>query len=295
MRQAEDKVFIEGILSEIDLKEVTYNKNGADVNALAGMVKVRVDDKDGTLEIPVHVFANEKTKAGGNNPGFESIKRVMNEFTSIAAAGEDVADRVRISGASITMNEYFDQNENLISYPRIRGSFINKVKKDELNPKAEFDTEIVIGNIIPEVDKDGVETGNLKIMGIIPQFGGKVDVVPFIAKNPNAVTFINSSWKEGDTVKIHGKVNFTSKTESVFEEVAFGDPIEKKRTINISELVGTAGTYPLEGDLAFDAGEIRAALAQRQADLEANKAKSMARTKQASAPAQSGFGDGLGF
>ena len=35
MRQAENKVFIEGILSEIDIVERTYTKDGVQNNALA--------------------------------------------------------------------------------------------------------------------------------------------------------------------------------------------------------------------------------------------------------------------
>lgn len=301
MRQAENKVFIEGILSEIDIVERTYTKDDVQNNALAGQIKVRVEQKingvDKILEIPVHVFVNEMTKKGTKNPAYESIDTVRREFISIASgAGVEGADRIRISGASIQMNEYWADENRLSSYPRINASFVQRVKRDEFTPKAQFSTELVVSKMINEVDKDGVETGRLKVEGILPQYGGRVDVVPFIAENPNVVDAISQYWQPKDTVKVSGKLNFSSTVEIYTEEQGFGEPIEKKRTINVSELVITGGSQtPLEGDFAFNEEEIKNALAERKARLENRKAKELARSSSRTAPAQSGFASDIGF
>lgn len=301
MRQAENKVFIEGILSEIDIVERTYTKDGVQNNALAGQIKVRVEQKingiDKILEIPVHVFVNEMTKKGTKNPAYESIDTVRREFISIASgAGVEGADRIRISGASIQMNEYWADENRLSSYPRINASFVQRVKRDEFTPKAQFSTELVVSKMINEVDKDGVETGRLKIEGILPQYGGRVDVVPFIAENPNVVDAISQYWQPKDTVKVSGKLNFSSTVEIYTEEQGFGEPIEKKRTINVSELVITGGSQtPLEGDFAFNEEEIKNALAERKTRLENRRAKELARSSSRTAPAQSGFASDIGF
>lgn len=301
MRQAENKVFIEGILSEIDIVERTYTKDGVQNNALAGQIKVRVEQKingvDKILEIPVHVFVNEMTKKGTKNPAYESIDTVRREFISIASgAGVEGADRIRISGASIQMNEYWADENRLSSYPRINASFVQRVKRDEFTPKAQFSTELVVSKMINEVDKDGVETGRLKVEGILPQYGGRVDVVPFIAENPNVVDAISQYWQPKDTVKVSGKLNFSSTVEIYTEEQGFGEPIEKKRTINVSELVITGGSQtPLEGDFAFNEEEIKNALAERKSRLESRKAKELARSSSRTAPAQSGFASDIGF
>lgn len=301
MRQAENKVFIEGILSEIDIVERTYTKDGVQNNALAGQIKVRVEQKingvDKILEIPVHVFVNEMTKKGTKNPAYESIDTVRREFISIASgAGVEGADRIRISGASIQMNEYWADENRLSSYPRINASFVQRVKRDEFTPKAQFSTELVVSKMINEVDKDGVETGRLKVEGILPQYGGRVDVVPFIAENPNVVDAITQYWQLKDTVKVSGKLNFSSTVEIYTEEQGFGEPIEKKRTINVSELVITGGSQtPLEGEFAFNEEEIKNALAERKTRLENRKAKELARSSSRTAPAQSGFASDIGF
>ena len=301
MRQAENKVFIEGILSEIDIVERTYTKDGVQNNALAGQIKVRVEQKingvDKILEIPVHVFVNEMTKKGTKNPAYESIDTVRREFISIASgAGVEGADRIRISGASIQMNEYWADENRLSSYPRINASFVQRVKRDEFTPKAQFSTELVVSKMVNEVDKDGVETGRLKVEGILPQYGGRVDVVPFIAENPNVVDAISQYWQPKDTVKVSGKLNFSSTVEIYTEEQGFGEPIEKKRTINVSELVITGGSQtPLEGDFAFNEEEIKNALAERKVRLENRKAKELARSSSRTAPTQSGFASDIGF
>ena len=135
-----------------------------------------------------------------------------------------------------------------------------------------------------------------KIRGILPQYGGKVDVVDFYATSPNVISAVSSYWSEKDTVKINGKLNFTSKVEEKMVEVDFGEPRMERRTVSVSELIITGGTQtPLDGDFAFDEDEINEALKERQANLAAKKEKAKEKdgTKKA-APAKKGFSD-LGF
>ena len=301
LKQAENSVKIEGILSEIDLKTGTTNKNGKTIEYIGGSIKVRVtqmiNGQEVDLEIPVYMFSNKLTNAGGPNPAYESINRVMTEYTSIAAGGIDAADRVRITNGNIRMNEYYNQNGSLNSYPRINASFVTKVTDlTKFNPEASFSAVFVIAAMGPETDKDGVALENrFKIRGILPQYGGKVDVVDFYATNPNVIDAVSSYWSEKDTVKINGKLNFTSTVEEKMVEVDFGEPRMERRTVSVSELIITGGTQtPLDGEFAYDEDEIATALQERQAYLATLKEK--AKSKDAApkaAPAKKGFD--LGF
>lgn len=303
LKQAENSVKIEGILSEIDLKTGTTNKNGKTIEYIGGSIKVRVNQilngQEVELDIPVYMFSNKLKNDGGPNPAYASIERVMNEYVSIAAGGIDAADRVRITNANIRMNEYYGQTGNLNSYPRINASFVTKVTDlSKYNPEASFSIVFMIAAMGYETDKDGVQIENrFKIRGILPQYGGKVDVVDFYATSPNVIDAVSSYWSEKDTVKINGKLNFTSAVEERMVEVDFGEPRMERRTISVSELIITGGTQtPLEGDFAFDEDEINAALKERQANLAAlkEKAKSKESGAKAAAPAKKGFSD-LGF
>lgn len=300
LRQAINNVKVEGVLSEIDIKPSTFKKNGKDMEAISGTIIVKVNQKinneEKELAIPIHMFAAKLTNKMQPNPAYASIERVANEYTSIAAAGDEAkADRVRITSGSIRMNEYYAQDGRLISFPRVVASFVQKIRKEDCNPEASFVAEFVVADKADEMDRNGEPTGRLQIKSVLPQYGGKVDVIPMFAESDNVINAISSYWNIGDTVKATGKLDFSSKTETIVEEQDFGEPIEKIRTINKSDLIITGGSQtPLEGDFAFQKADIDEALAERKARLEGQKDKDMSRTSAKSAPAQGGF-DNLGF
>lgn len=286
MREAKNEVKIEGILSEIDIKVGSFVKNGSTVENISGSIKVRVDSPEGQLEIPVHLYSNKLTNKGTPNPAYTSIEKVMNEFVSIAATDEAHADRVRLTG-KIKMNEYPGQDGRITSYPRITTSFINRIRKEEMKPKATFSIEFMIGQMGYELDKDGVETSTYAIKGIVPQWGDSVDVVNFHVSNENVRSAIASFWQKDDCVQAEGRLNFSSVTETKIVQPDFGEPREETRTINLSELLITGGcSTPLDGDMAWSMDEITTALAERKARLDASIEKGKAKATQRKAPAQ---------
>ena len=296
LESKENSVKIEGILSEIDLEAGSYMKDNKTIEKIGGSIKVRVNQMlngvETELDIPVYMFANKLTNKGTPNPAYASIERVMNEYKSIAAVGIDAADRVRITGANIRMNEYYGQGDKLNSYPRINASFVTKITDmSKFAPEATFSAIFAIGNMGYETDKDGVQIPDrFKIRGIMPQYGGSVDVIDFFATSPNVIDAVSSYWEQGDTVKINGKLNFSSKTEETVVQVDFGEPRVERKTVSVSELIITGGSQtPLEGDFAFDMDEIQSALEARQARLAEQKAKQKAKEKGApkSAPKKS--------
>lgn len=304
LRQAENRVKVEGILAEIDIKPSQFNKNGQMVDSIGGHIIVKVTQKisgeEKELAIPVHMFAAKLTNKGTPNPAYESIKKVADEYVSIAASetGEEGADRIRITNGNIRMNEYYSQDGRLISFPRVNASFINRIGKNECKPEATFTAEFVVANKAEEVDKNGEPTGRYRIDAVLPQYGGRVDVIPMFAQSAGVIDAVSTYWEVGDTVKANGRLDFSATTETTIEEVDFGEPIEKTRTINRSDLIITGGSQePLEGDFAFDNADIQNALADRKARLEAQKDKDMSRAASRQAPAQTsknGFTD-LGF
>ena len=302
LKQAENRVKVEGILSEIDLASKPFMKNGKEVEAMGGSITVKViqkiSGKEKELMIPVYMFAAKLTNAGKPNPAYDSIKTVKETFNSIASTGdEDKADRVRITGATIRMNEYYAADGHLISFPRVHASFVTKVPKAECKPEATFALQFAVANAADE-EKNGEPTGRYKITALLPQYGGKVDVVPLFAESEGVISAVSTYWGVGDTVKANGRLDFSSTTEVTYEEVDFGEPIERVRTINRSDLIITGGSQePFEGEFAFAKADLDEALAERKARLEAQKDKDMSRTASKQTPPQkssSGFMD-LGF
>lgn len=301
LQTKENTVKIEGILSEINLKYGSFKKNGADVKSVGGSIKIRVEQEINkvmtTLEVPVYMFASQYTNNGNPNPAYESIERVMNEYVSIAASDIDHADCVRITKGEISMNEYYGQNGKLNSYPRVRASFVTKVKREELRPTASFSVVFMIGNQGFKTDAEGVETDRYEITGFVPQYGEKIDVVPFVVLNKGVIDAVSNYWNQGDTVKASGKLNFSSYSEATTVETDFGEPEEQIRTVVVSDLVITGGSQtPLEGDFALNEDDVKAALARRKEQLNAQKDRNANRGTSGKAPAASGSKFGaLGF
>lgn len=277
MRISENQVKIEGILSEVGLETATFNRKGQTTECIRGTVKIRVEqDINGTMttmEVPVSAFASRYTNAGAENPAYNSLKDVMENYKSIAACGNiDDADRVRITNGSLQENVFYAKNGDLVNTSRISASFINKIAKNECKPEATFTATIVVGNKSDELDRDGTPTNRLNVNGVIIQYGERADLIKFIVAKPDAKNHIEQYWNDGDTVRVQGKVNFSSKTEYIEEEVGFGEPIKTAKTTSVHELLiesGSAGC--LEGDAAYDIKDIQSALAARKVRIEETK------------------------
>ena len=298
LRQALNNITVNGIYAENDLKYITYEKDGKTQESIGGKIVVKVvqpiNGVEKELMIPIHVFTNKYTKKGTPNSVYAQWETAMNDYVSIAASDEEHADRISVTG-KLQMNEYYPTPDRLSSFPRVNGSFINKMRKGD-KPIAYGEIEFCVADKCEEIVNDE-PTGRILIKGIVPQYGGKVDVVTFIAspESPKVVDVVNNYWEEGSTVKAGIKLNFSSDTKEIIEEPDFGEPIVKTRTINVSELIISGGQQdPYEEDMAFSRDDIQAGLAERKARLEAQKAKDASKAKTKSAPAPTGKID-LGF
>ena len=302
LRQAENRCRIEGILSEINLKYNSFMKNGVPTDAIGGDIKVLVkqtiNGEDVSLEIPVYMFATKFTNAGNPNPAYESIQKVMTEFTSIASgAGEAGADKVRITNANIRMNEYYNQQGQLVSFPRVNASFVAKATGD-FRPEASWSLEFAVSSIDFVTDADGVEVEpkKLRIKAIVPQYGGKVDTMEFYATNPKVIDAIMTYWENQKTYSAKGRLNFTSTTREIVEEMDFGEPEVRLQTVSVSELIVTKGTQsPMEDDMEFKPAELAAALKEHKAYLETLKDKPKNKPHSTPAPTTSNQDFDLGF
>lgn len=301
LRQAKNTVRIEGLLSEINLKYGSYVKNGVTVDTIGGDIKVlvhqEINGEPNDLIIPVYMFSPKLTNAGKPNPAYASIEAVMKEYVSIAAAGEAGADKIRITSGSIRMNEYYNQQGQLVSFPRVNTSFVQKAT-GEFRPEASWSLEFAVSSLDYVTDEDGVEVEpkKLRIKVIVPQYGGKVDTMELFATNPRVIDAITSYWESGKSYTAKGRLNFTSTTQEVIEECDFGEPDVRIRTVSISELIVTKGTQaPLEDDMAFAPAELSAALKEHKAYLETLKDKTSQKPKATPAPTSSNQAFDLGF
>lgn len=288
--QAKNVVSIEGIVSEIKLREGTAPSTKKDY--IGGEVILEVEQEIGgvmtTSLIPVSVFANKLKNDGQPNPGYKGLKEVETTYNSIASAGRDNADKVRVQSGEITENAFYNQNKELISTARVRNTFFKRVASD-FDPHANFIVKIVIIGMKDETDKEGIESGRLIVRGAIVQYGGKVDVVDFVVEDKQAVEYIRSKYNKNETVQVSGKIRYIQDVVIKSIEQGFGDPIEEKITKIKRELVITSGSaQALDEDESYDIAEIATALKERTERLEKDAEKAT-KSAASSVPANNGF------
>lgn len=295
-------VRVEGLLSEMDLTVKQITKDPANpYTAITGSFIVRADvDINGEIQsnfIKIRVFAKEFTKANKPNPSFSQFKELIDKGVSIAVGGEAGATAVRVSGARLSSNDYYDKKGTLHNTVDISASFVDIVSRDIMKPTATFSTVFMVGHKGYIVDNDGIETDVYKVTGMMPRWDGSVDVVDFVATNPNAIDAISSYWSEGDTVKAEGRIVSTMEEVTTggadTAEAFFGEaPATRTYTrINRSFVITRGTPNPLEGEFAIDYDDMKEALAKRKAAIEALKDKA---APAPAAPTKPKFAD-LGF
>lgn len=220
--------------------------------------------KEETSDVQVGMFATEYTSTGKPNPAWKSIMDLKHMNTA-QNVGIDAAAHVRMTGATLSENNFVSRTGQLINGWQIRGSFINEAK---LSDVASFVTDIFIMNMHDEVDRENDTTGRLVIKGGIVQYGGKLDVVDFIVEAPDTVEYISRNWKVGDTVTVKGRIRVTSQEEEV-QSSGWGEDVPDTTTRFVRELIITTGDDEgKEEEFAYDPAEIKKAANDRKAMIE---------------------------
>lgn len=281
LRQANTRADVVGVVAEKKLEIV--NEDGK--NKIKGYVTVKTSDVN---FVRFNVNVNEKTKTGKDNKTYAGIQTVMNEYKSIAEAGED-ATKVRVSG---NINPFTNQNgEKSIMY---NGNFFNRVKnEDDFEPKSEFSVEMYISGINPEFDAEGCTTGRVIVEGWLPTYNG-IEPLELVAEQQIGQA-IESSFEVNQTVEFYGEI-INNRVETITEiPVKIGKP-RKKITTNIkNELLITGASEPYEKgitqELPYETDVIRAAIQERANKIKEAKAK----TNNTSKPSGAAHGRSLGF
>lgn len=267
LRQAENFVLIEGTLVENRLEETKVN--GKD--AISGELDIEVKENE---VHPVSFFSYKFKDDGTENKNFKSLSTVMNEYKSIASHGREEADKVRVTGGNIRLNEYYGQDGALRSFPQIQSNFVNRVKADEeFNPRAEFDVEVFIKSVTDEFKNDE-ETGRAIVDAYIVLYEGKVIPFKFVVDEDGA-DFVKDNYEPGTTAQIYGDIINFKEVKRTEKPTAFGKPQEKITTVTIREYLITGGSEPYDEDNAnaYDTEVIKKALVERELWLEQLKNK----------------------
>lgn len=292
LRQAIARIIAEGIVSEKNLEVKTEDNK----TKITGSLTVKTSDVN---FVKYNVNINEKTNAGNDNKAYAGMLTVMNEYKSIAEVGEAEADRVRVTG-DLNIYHSVQSNSDIVTY---RSNFFNRLQaNDELNPRAEFDVEVFISSIVPEMDTNGDETGRIVVNGWVPTYNGIEPVKLFADAEVGAA--IEATFEPGQTVRFSGEVINNRITVVKEIPVVIGKPRQEVKTTFKNELLITGASAAYEEDdedpakqpYAMDA--VKLAIQVRNEKIEADKAKAQSGNNRAnnnSRPSGAAHGRTLGF
>jgi len=196
-------VKVSGVLSEKHFEHKDNAKTGKPM--IEGTCTVKVDDIN---FIPFRSSQPSTTAAGTANQIYAGLKTVEETFKPISEVGEADADKLTVSG---DLNMYTHNGKDLIGF---KGTFYNRPKSlDSFKPEATFEVETYIRSIASEVDKDGIESGNVLVRGWVPQYDGSVQPITLIAPQEDDIaSAIQQVYKAGDTARFFGTI-INSKAE----------------------------------------------------------------------------------
>lgn len=281
LREADNKVVIEGVLKENNLEKA---KDEQGKSIIKGDIVVQIAENE---EVTVKFYTNEITKTGKENPSYKSLSTVVENYTSVAdclKASEPVtnATKVLVKGAKLRINDYYNEKKkDLSSYVEIGGSFVSTAKEEVYAPRAEFEMECFIANMKPEINKEDEETGRLIVNVIVPVYGGKV--VPFtLLAEGDIADFLNVNYEKNKTAFLMGDVKNTVTINKVEKGGGFGKKKVDTFVNSKQELIITGGGVngdpsmyednPELAEKAFAIEDIKKAMAEREIMLETKKA-----------------------
>jgi len=264
IRQADNKVKVEGILRELNLKEENDIINGEVIIST-----------DSVSEHSVSVYIAKLTKDNKENRAYKGMKTVMDEYVSIADLVKDgktmeeavaMATKVRIGNGQLSRNEFYF-NDELISRPRVSSNFFNRIDDAAtFEPKAEFEIECYFEKIRKEM-KDSEETGRLLIDVIVPMYGGSVVPMELIAADEVA-EYLESHYEAKRTGHVWGDiVNIAERT--ITKKSGFGKDKEDVKVNYTRELLITGGgeeQYDEDSEKAYSTEQIKAAWKVRETE-----------------------------
>lgn len=293
LRQADAKVTVAGIVSDKKLEMKTENG----VRTIEGTITIKTSD---TNFVQMRVRCADKKKDGTENKTFTGVMTVMNEYKSIADNGADEADRVRTSG-QINLFRNNNNGNEIVSYT---SNFFNRIKPNQdYEPKAEFEVEMYIKTLVPEINKDGEETGRYKIVGWIPTFNGIEPLELFVPEELADV--VSNTYEPKQTARFYGEIVQNVTYETIERPMAFGVKKETKANF-INELVVTGGSPAYnaeteeevvkgENQIPYNPDTIQAAIEERDRRIKEEQNKPKTNTVNNAKPSGASRGRTLGW
>lgn len=241
-----------------------------------GTLDVATDDNLLNVITIHYTYVTETTKAGGANPTYAALNKIINEGKTIVTDGKDGAWKVRCTPA-IALNDFYPQGKtDLVSQPRHEGGFVSIITElPEEKARNSFRTDVLITGTNRAEDNS-----YLTIKGAI--FNFKNDILPFsfIVRNPDGMNYfenLGASPTEPVYTQVWGHIESTTVVVSSSTESAFGEAAVDTSERRIRNWVVTGAkveNYDFGDESVMTAEDVTKALQNRNVMLAEVKKRS---------------------
>lgn len=291
MKEMINKSKIEGLLYEstIEEKQTGEKAQNPGANYLTGKIFIQVAEDN---IVPIEILEFEITKKGKKNKKYDDFKRLITS-PSVLKDGPNSAIGVKIDSA-INLNEWHDEQGELISNPRNFNGFMTILSPNQISPKSNFELDILITSVADDMEKneDGQmePNDNLVVNGYIFDFAKRIMPIRLLVESPGGVQYFKGL-EPNTFTKVWGDIYTQSNKVQKVEESAFGEDkvVEYTKTRKKYVITGTNKEpygFDVEGILTKD--EVKEAIAQRNIYLADAKTKTeeYRKSKGAAGPAK---------
>lgn len=244
---------------------------------IGGSIDIATDDACLNIVTVYFTYVTPKTAKGKDNLSFPILKNIIDgKLKTVMADGQEVATKMRIDSA-IGLNEWYGQDDTLISVKRNEGGFIhiNDVLNADEGARNTFETDMIITNVRrveADEEHDIPEKGVIK--GAIFNFRKELLPVEFSIFNENGINFfenLDASNANPVFTKVWGhQISNTTVTVKT-EENAFGGEPKVVETIKTKKDFIISGTsvdpYDWDTEESILASELKAKIAERETKL----------------------------
>lgn len=219
---------------------------------ISGTIDIATDE-EGLNVIPIHfTYVVEMTKDGKRNATFGVLKSIIDGAKTWIVDGKDAALKLRVS-TSLGLNDFYNQNDELVSAKRNEGGFVNVI--NELPPETER-SSFKFDIIITSTARVEVENGEdfVRVKGGIFNFRKDLLPVEIVSRTAEGMDYFESldaSPKNPVYTQVWGNIVSNVIKKEITQESAFGAATVRTVTNTVREWQ-IEGARPTE----YDFGEV---------------------------------------
>lgn len=222
------------------VKKTVQNKESKNYGTefISGTVDIAVDE-EGLNVIPIHyTYVVATTSTGKANATYNVLESIINGAKTWITDGKDAALKVRAS-TSLALNDFYNQNDELVSAKRNEGGFLNTINElPPENERATFAFDMVITSTTRVEAEDENTEDFVRVKGGIFNFRKALLPVEIVCRDEQGMPYFESldaSPSEPVFTEVRGNVVSNTIKREIEEESAFGSASVRTVTRTVRE------------------------------------------------------------